>query len=77
MCSRLACVEVVGVCVLFGAGTAIEFVWDHGGDVRISLGGICADWPPPPPLFCHARVESGADAIRVTFYSTRKNRKLV
>lgn len=61
MCSRLACVEVVG-CV-FGAGTAIEFGWDHG--VRMSPEGICDDWPP---LFCHVRVESGADAIRVTFY---------
>lgn len=62
--------EVVGVCVLFGAGTAIEFVWDHGGDVRMS------DWPPPP-LFCHARVESGADAIRVTFYLKKKYTKII
>lgn len=69
MCSRLACVEVVG-CVLGGVGTAIEFVCDHG--VNISPGGICADWLP---LFGHVRVESGADAIRVTFYIFHRRRQ--
>lgn len=58
MCSRLACVA-------FGCafcGTAIEFGCDHG--VRISpVGG---------PLFCHVRDESGADAMRVTFYFEEK-----
>lgn len=62
MCSRLACVDVVGC----------EFVWDHGG--RMSVGGICAGGPP---LFCHVRVASGADAMRVTFYfSNQKQTKI-
>lgn len=60
MCSRLACVDVVG-CV---------FVWDHGG--RISVGGICAGGPP---LFCHVRVASGADAMRVTFYLSNRKKQ--
>lgn len=64
MCNRLACVEVVG------AGTAIEFVCDHG--VKMSLGGIC---PGGTLLFCHVRVESGAEAIRVTFYRTKRERE--
>lgn len=69
MCSRFACVEFCDCAVCGGGGgggTAIEFCCDHG--VKISPDPICA-WAPP--LFCHVRDESGADAMRVTFYFER------
>lgn len=69
MRNRFACVEL---CVCGVWGTAIELgCCDHGVSMCESPGVIC----PCGPLVCHARDESGAEAMRVTFYQNKAKKK--